>query len=102
VTENLDLFGVSRDACYSHSQFIEEYKLPFPLLSDVEGEVTEAFGVKYEEWELHKGVPKRSVFVVDSEGVGRYKWSSEDAYENPDIEELAHEIAKLPTTSPEL
>jgi peroxiredoxin len=99
VTENLDLFGISRDACYSHSRFIEEYDLPFPLLSDIEGNLTEAFGVKYKEWELHEGVPKRAVFIIDSEGVIQYKWSSDDAYDNPDVEELARQIAALPSTS---
>lgn len=96
LTPDVDVFGISRDGCYAHARFIDEYNLNYPLLSDVEGTVTEAYGVGYEEWELHPGVPKRSVFIIDSSDMIRYSWITEDAYENPSVERLAMEVAKLP------
>lgn len=96
VSDDVDVLGISRDGCYSHARFIDAYSLPFPLLSDVEGAVTRAYDVEYDEWELHSGVPKRAVFLVDDEGSIQYRWVTDDAYENPDLMELGREVASLP------
>lgn len=91
----VDVFGISTDACYAHERFIDEYGLTFPLLSDTTGEVTERYGVDYDEWELHSGVPRRTVVVVDAERTVRHVWTTADAYESPDIEELNREVTDL-------
>ena len=38
------VLGVSADSIESHKKFIDKYKLPFPLLSDVDHKVAEAYG----------------------------------------------------------
>ena len=96
MREGVDVFGISRDACYAHRRFIEEYNLPFPLLSDVEGTVTDDYGIRYDEWELHEGVPKRCIFVLDDDRTIRYRWTTEDAYDVPDLYEVADAIAEIP------
>ncbi|MFB6170495.1 MAG: redoxin domain-containing protein [Haloarculaceae archaeon] len=88
----VDVLGISTDACYAHRAFIDQYGLSFPLLSDTTGEVADRYGVAYEEWELHRGVSKRSVFVVDDEMTVRYAWSTDDAYDTPDLYELHEAI----------
>lgn len=88
----VDVFGVSTDTCYAHERFIEEYDLTFPLLSDTTGEVAERYGVACDECELHAGVPRRSVFVVDSSRTVRYVWTTTDVYESPDVEALCDAI----------
>lgn len=39
------ILGVSLDDVGSHAEFAEKYSLPFPLLADIGGEVTELYGV---------------------------------------------------------
>src|SRR4029078_12472999 len=39
------ILGVSKDSVERHVKFKEKYSLPFPLLSDVDGKVCEAYGV---------------------------------------------------------
>ena len=60
--------GISPQDVDSHERWIEAKNLPFPLLADPERTVIEAYGV---------GAPllgvRRSVFLVDSEGIVRYK-----------------------------
>jgi len=87
-TEEVDVFGISLDACYAHKRFIKEYDIPFPLLSDPKGRVTEQLGLAYEEWESHEGVPKRAIVTIDDSQTVRYVWSTEDAYESPSLDEL--------------
>jgi peroxiredoxin Q/BCP len=44
-----ELFGVSVDSSESHEKFIKEQGLPFPLLSDPEHEIVEAYQVWVEK-----------------------------------------------------
>jgi peroxiredoxin Q/BCP len=44
-----DLFGVSVDSTDSHLQFIKEHGLPFPLLSDPDRAIVEAYQVWVEK-----------------------------------------------------
>lgn len=99
-TDNVDVFGLSLDCCYAHQKFIEEYDLPFPLLSDPTGQVTEQLGLAYDEWEHHKGVPKRSILTIDDSQTIRYKWSTEDAYESPSLDDLHDAVLVLDDTEP--
>jgi peroxiredoxin Q/BCP len=44
-----ELFGVSVDSAERHEKFIKEHGLPFPLLSDPEHEIVEAYQVWVEK-----------------------------------------------------
>src|SRR6266446_80197 len=56
------VIGVSTDSVESHRAFAEKHGLPFPLLADTHGELTNAFGV------LDHGMAQRATFVLDREG----------------------------------
>jgi len=65
-----ELFGVSVDSAKSHEKFIGKYQLPFPLLSDPEHQIVEAYGVwiaKSMYGKKYMGA-ERSTFVIDGEG----------------------------------
>ena len=61
------LVGVSSDPPGSHERFAEHHGLPFPLLSDVRGDVRRAFGVR----KTLGLIPGRVTFVLDGDGVVR-------------------------------
>jgi len=64
------VLGVSKDSEKSHQKFIKKYDLPFPLISDVDKSVHDAYGT----WALKKFMGKeymgtvRTTFVIDEEG----------------------------------
>lgn len=64
------VIGISKDSAASHEKFITKYELPFILLSDVEKEAIQAYGV----WQEKKMYGKvsfgvvRSTFVIDEDG----------------------------------
>ena len=64
------VFGVSIDSAKSHGKFIEKFKLPFPLLSDPEKELVNAYGVWVEKSMYGKKYmgTERSTFVIDGAG----------------------------------
>ena len=68
--------------------FAEHLGIDFPLLSDWEGKATESYGVRYASWKGHRGVAKRSLFVIDQAGTVTYRWVTDDALVLPPMEEL--------------
>jgi len=64
------ILGVSRDDAASHQRFKQKYELPFPLLADAEGAVTEAYGVwvkKSMYGRTYFGI-ERTTVVIDGTG----------------------------------
>ena len=63
--------GVSKDSTASHQKFIARYGLPFPLISDPETAILQA----YEAWGEKKNYGKvsmgtlRKTYVIDENGV---------------------------------
>ncbi len=70
------VLGVSRDDSNSHVKFKDKYHLNFPLLSDVDGRVTEAYGV-WKKKNLYGreyfGI-ERTTFLVDERGTIARIW----------------------------
>lgn len=64
--------GISRDSQSSHLAFKEKHRLPFTLLSDLDGQVAKSFGVS----SLLGLLPGRATFVLDQSGQVRLSFSS--------------------------
>ena len=70
------VIGVSRDSVESHEKFKKKYKLNFPLGSDADGKVTDAYGVWVEKsmyGRKYMGI-ERATFLIDGKGVIRGIW----------------------------
>lgn len=72
--KDTELVGVSRDTVESHRLFKEKYMLPFRLLSDVESELCDAFGVIVDENVYGKNAIQRSTFLFDAGGNLVHVW----------------------------
>lgn len=93
---NATVFGISADAPPTLAVFRDQQNLNFSLLSDFNKETSAAYGSLYEKfaWGL-KGVPKRSAFVIDKEGIVRYAEVLEDAGKQPDFEAINKTLQQL-------
>ena len=60
------VLGVSLDSGESHAAFAAKHRLPFPLLSDPDGEAAKAFGVYFGLGPLR--FAKRQTFIIDPQG----------------------------------
>jgi len=70
------VLGVSPDPVSSHRRFREKYGLNFPLLSDEDHHVAEAYGVWKEKsmyGRKYMGI-ERSTFLIDEKGVVTEAW----------------------------
>ena len=70
------VIGISRDSVASHDKFKKKYGLTFPLASDEDGKVCEAYGVWVEKsmyGRKYMGI-ERATFLVDGDGIIRGVW----------------------------
>lgn len=81
---NAQILGVSLDNVESHKKFAEKYDLPFPLLADIEGKVSEAYGVKTRMFGMK--MAKRQTFLISPDG------TLAKHYENVDVDEHSAEV----------
>ena len=68
------LLGISVDGMWCHRAFTENRKLRFPLLADFEpkGAVAKRYGVYREQ----DGTTERALFVIDADGIIRWRYVS--------------------------
>jgi len=80
------VLGVSADGAASHEKFASKYKLPFPLLSDPDRKVMQAWGAygdKMMYGKKTKGVIRSTVWI-GPDGVVRKHWARvPDAAKHP-------------------
>lgn len=67
------VYGVSADTPDQHRTFREKHNLPFTLLSDRDGTLSKAFGVKRSFGIL----PGRVTWVFDADGVVQHRFASQ-------------------------
>ena len=71
-----------------------------PLLSDYEHKVAEAYDVMYDSFLPQMnlgmgGVPKRSAFIIDKNGVIQYAESNDDARQLPNFDKIKAKLEEL-------
>ena len=71
-----EIIGVSSDSSSSHERFKSKYQLPFTFLADKNGRLRQLFGVKSLLFGL---LPGRETFVIDKNGVLKYRFNSINA-----------------------
>lgn len=70
---NAQVLGISSDSEASHQKFKAHHTLPYPLLSDLNGEVALSYGVK----KRFGFLKDRVSFVIDPQGIIRHAYSSQ-------------------------
>ncbi|MGF1611955.1 MAG: thioredoxin-dependent thiol peroxidase [Kiloniellales bacterium] len=71
-----EIIGISKDSVAKHEKFKAKYDLPFPLASDEDGRVCEAYGTWIEKsmyGRKYMGID-RATFLIDEQGVLRAEW----------------------------
>lgn len=78
-----EVLGISVDGTFVQKAFAKEKNIKFPLLSDFNKEVIKKYDVVQAEF-AHgmKNVSQRAVFLIDKDGIVRYK----EITENPGVQ----------------
>jgi len=94
---NTAVLGVSVDSPFANKEFAAKNGLNFPLLSDITRDVIKQYDVVFNDLAGVKGftVAKRAVFVIDRQGVIRYKWVAPEPKVEPTYAEVTAAVKKL-------
>jgi peroxiredoxin len=90
--DDVQVIAISVDSMFAHRAWGEQEKYEFPLLSDFwpHGAVAESYGV----FDAEKGLATRGTFIIDKQGVVR--WKVENAIPDArDISEYRKALAEL-------
>jgi peroxiredoxin Q/BCP len=88
---NATVLAISGDYVFSHHEWAKFHKLQFPLLSDHDHKVARLYGSYMEEY----GFNKRTVFLIDKQGVVRYSNLDFKPGDAKDYASLHAELEKL-------
>ena len=82
--------GISVDGPFANKIFTENRHLNFPILSDYKREVINKYGIVMANLGPLEGynAAKRSVFVLDENGIVRYRWVSDSPLVEPNYDEI--------------
>lgn len=91
------IVAISVNDPFSNKGFAETHQLQFPILSDYTRETIKSFNIYHNDFAGLKGytAAKRSIFILDENGVVRYKWVSEDPTKEPNYEEIKNTLSNL-------
>ena len=93
---NAEVIGISVDGTFVQKAFAKANNIPMPLLSVFNKEVVKLYDVYLPEF-AHgmKGVAKRSVYVIDKEGIIRYVEVTETPGHQVNFDAIKTAVASL-------
>jgi peroxiredoxin Q/BCP len=86
----VEVLGISPQSVDSHERFREKHGLTVPLLADEDCEVLRRYGVL-----APGGIVRRSIFIVDPEGVVRFRHMALLGLHYKDVTNLSEALAAL-------
>jgi peroxiredoxin len=97
---NAEVYGISGDNPFAQEAWAKKENIGVTLLSDYEHKVAKDYGVVYDSFLPQKnlgmgGVPKRSAFIVDKNGVIQYAESNDDPGKLPNFDKIKAKLQEL-------
>jgi peroxiredoxin len=97
---NAVVYGISGDNPFAQEAWAKKESIDVTLLSDYEHKVAREYGVVYDSFlpQINLGmggVPKRSAFVIDKNGMIQYAESNDDAKQLPNFEKIKAKLGEL-------
>jgi peroxiredoxin len=97
---NAAVYGISGDNPFAQEAWAQKENIIVPLLSDYEHKIAKDYGVMYDSFLPQMnlgmgGVPKRSAFIIDKNGVIQYAESNDDARQLPNFDKIKAKLEEL-------
>ena len=94
---NAQVIGISVDGAMVQKAFSDQNNLGFTVLSDFQRQAVSLYDVPLPNFAGMEGyvAAQRSVFVVDKEGIVKYKWVADSPCNEPNYEEVQRAVGQL-------
>ena len=73
--------------------------MPYDLIGDFERKMVTDYGVKRDDVEGYSGVARRTIFIIDHDGVVRWTWVTSKEQRLPDYGLVMEEAKKIAATA---
>jgi peroxiredoxin (alkyl hydroperoxide reductase subunit C) len=83
--ENVEVATLSVDSPYSHRVWAEELEISYPMLSDFDRWILDAYRIPSRSLDLMENLHTRSAFVIDADRILRYVWYGSESRGLPDV-----------------
>lgn len=90
------MFGISYDSDSTHASFISRYRLPYPLISDVNQTISRAYGTA--RFGGRSGSQRRVTYVIDKQGIIR-RVSHHEIFIDRHVEDVVQALKNLAVES---
>ncbi|HUT26836.1 MAG TPA: redoxin domain-containing protein [Methanomassiliicoccales archaeon] len=91
------LLPISTNSVRSHAAWKESMRLPFRLLADEDGTLTEEYGMSCDDDGWFKNRSCRGIFMVDRDLTVLYSWVPESPHTGPDVPALIEVMRSFST-----
>ena len=94
---NAEVLGISVDGPFTLGAFASKNGITYSLLSDYQRETISAYGITHDDFAGISGytASKRSVFVINKDGVVSYAWVAPNPGVQPDYAEVSRQVEAL-------
>lgn len=92
---NADVIGISVDSPFAQEAWAKQEKIGIRLASDLNKEVTRAYGVEFKALAGIGDTSGRAAFVIDREGIVRYAEQTATPKDLPDFASIKAKLAEL-------
>ena len=82
------LVAINTQSSRTNAVWGEHLHLPFHILSDFDGKVSEHYGILLDEESYYPNASNRSIFVISKDGMINYIWVAEEPSMEPDYDEV--------------
>src|SRR5581483_10715508 len=89
------LAAVSVDNLEDSAAFNEQWRFPFPLLSDTQLKVIDAYGARHPNGHAGKDIARPTTLIIDTHRVVRYKYIGNDPNDRPTDNEILFTIQQI-------
>jgi peroxiredoxin len=80
---------------FSHQAFAKDLGgLPFDLIGDFERKMVTDYGVRRDDVAGYSGMARRSIFVIDHDGIIRWTWITSPEQRQPDYDAVIEEAKR--------
>ena len=92
-----NIVGISIDSPFANKAFKDQNQINFPLLSDFDRKVIQAYGIHLENFAGVDGynTSQRAVFILDKDGKIAYEWIGENPGVEPNYSEIKAALANV-------
>lgn len=96
VANGIGIYGISVDSVFSHKAFAQELGgLPFDLIGDFERKMVTDYGVRRDDVAGYSGMARRTIFIIDRDGVIRWTWVTSRETPQPNYDLVIEEAKRV-------